>query len=116
MCIRDSPETAERFLQLFWIELRPFEIIKGMVSKIVANPLIREKSARASGITLDRYEPRAKHVGDKEFSDRIYMITQEMPEVEFDPFNELIDVLEIEDSVVPSLIQNVDKVISFRNA
>lgn len=111
-----NPETAERFLQLFWVELRPFDKIKEFVAKIVANPAIREKSARASRITLDRYQPRAKHVGDKEFSDRIYLITQEMAPVEFDPFNELIDVLDIEDSPVPTLIQNIDKVTSLRNA
>ena len=111
-----DPETAERFVQLFWVELRPFDKIKEFVAKIVANPLIRERSARASRMTLDRYQPRAKYVGDKEYGDKIYLVTQEMESVTFDPFNELLDVLEIEDSDVPSLIQNINKVISFRDS
>lgn len=111
-----NPATAEKFIQLFWIELKPFDTIKSIVAKIVANPTVREKSARASRMTMDRYQKRAEYVGDKELGDKIYRITMEMDPVTFDPLDELSDVLEIEDSDIPALIQNVYHIISLRDA
>lgn len=111
-----DPETASLFLQLFWIELRPFEVIKKLVSKIISNQTIREKTPAASRITLDRYEIRARHEDDNEFSDIIYRIQNEMEEAVFDPTNQLLDILEVRRDKTPLLIENIDKIVNSRES
>jgi len=109
-----NPELAKRIVQLFWVELRPFDVIKDMVAKIVSNEQIRSKTARASRMTLDRYIPRAAFEGDKEYRDKIFTIIQDMEPVTFDPTDELLNVLDLEDTDVPHLIQNIDKIVGLR--
>ena len=110
-----DPELAKQFLSIFWIELRPFESIKDIVRKLIENPTIREKSPRASRLTLDRYRPRAEFEYDKEFNDRIRVIQQDMDEAVFDPSDELRDVLDLKATQVPQLITNIDHVIGLRS-
>jgi hypothetical protein len=109
-----NPESAKKFLNLFWVELQPFNVVKNIVGKIVANDQFREKSPISSRITLDRYTSRSEFEGDKEYSDRICRITQETDSHVFSPIDELHDVFNLKAPVIPALIQNIDKVIGFR--
>lgn len=110
-----DPELAKQFLSIFWIELRPFDDIKNLVRKIVENPKIREKTPTASRLTLDRYATRADFEYDKEFSDRIHLIQQEMEEVVFNPSDELRDVLDLKPTKVPQLIKSIEHIIGLRS-
>lgn len=109
-----DPGSARKFLNIFWVELQPFDIVKGIISKIINNKQFRDKSPKSSRIALDRYSSRSKFELDKEYDDIIYRIIQDMDRVVFAPTNELLDVLKICNTNVPMLIQNIDKIIGFR--
>lgn len=109
-----QPQYAEKFIKLFWIELRPFSVVKSLIGKMILNENILHSTPEASRIILDRFIIRSKFENDYEFSDKAFRIADSLVEANFDPTNEMLYVLDIKDSNVPMLIQNIQKLVDRR--
>lgn len=108
------PATAQRFMSLFWVELRPFAVVENMIGTLVNNVDLCNKSATAARTTLDRYVARAE-CEDNVHSDKAYAIASTLPPVVFDPIVELLELLDISTTEVPHLMQNIDHIVALRS-
>jgi hypothetical protein len=101
-----------KFVDIFWLELTPYDRVRSTVGKLISNKSVLHKNPEISRGMLDRSLELAKDNQDELFITEIEEVIDSLPPTKFDPQGALFELFDVGEFELPLIVANIKRLES----